>query len=74
MKSRYRVYWKVNLASIFFIVLSFVSVTLAWFAYSGLSNLSTEMGVKAWNIELNKNGEQLSSDMVISLTEIYRKQ
>jgi hypothetical protein len=71
MKSRYRIYWKVNLASIFFIVLSFVSVTLAWFAYSGLSNLSTEMGVKAWNIELNKNGEQLSSDMVISLTEIY---
>lgn len=71
MKFRHNIYIKMNLASIFFIALSFISLTLAWFAYSGLSNVSTEIGVKAWNIELNKNGEKISNDIVISLSEIY---
>ena len=54
-----------------FIVLSFISVTLAWFAYSGLSNVSTVVDVKAWYITLEKNGEEISNDIVISLSEIY---
>jgi hypothetical protein len=48
-----------------------MSVTLAWFAYSGLADVSTEIGVKAWYIELDKNGEEVSNDIVISLPEIY---
>ena len=57
--------------SIFFIVISFTSVTLAWFAYSGLSTVSTEVGVKAWYIKLEKDGETVSNDIVISSSEIY---
>jgi len=71
MKPRHKVYLKINLVSLFFVIVSFISVTLAWFAYSGLSNVATEIGVKAWYIELEKNGKSISNDIVISLSEIY---
>lgn len=71
MKPRHKVYLRLNLMSLFFIVVSFISVTLAWFAYSGLSNVATEIGVKAWYIELEKDGETVSNDIVISLPEVY---
>lgn len=71
MKQRYKTYLRLNLISLFFIVLSFISVTLAWFAYSGLSTVSTDIGVKAWYIKLEKNGEVISNDIVISLSDIY---
>jgi hypothetical protein len=70
MNPRYKRYLRINLISLFFIVLSFISVTLAWFAYSGLSTVSTDVGVKAWYIELEKNGESISNNIVISLSEI----
>jgi hypothetical protein len=57
--------------SLVFIVVSSISVTLAWFAYSGLSKVSTEIGVKAWYIELEKDGQVVSNDVVISLSEVY---
>jgi hypothetical protein len=71
VKPRHKVYLRLNLVSLFFIVVSFISVTLAWFAYSGLANVSTEIGVKAWYIELEKDGQAVSNDIVISLPEIY---
>lgn len=71
MKPRHKLYLRLNLMSLFFIVVSFISVTLAWFAYSGLSKVSTEIGVKAWYIELQKDGQAVSNDIVISLSEIY---
>lgn len=71
MKRRHKTYLKVNLVSLFFIVVSFISVTLAWFAYSGNARMGAEVGIKAWFIELEKNGNPVSSDLVISLSEIY---
>lgn len=71
MNKKYKLYIKLNLMSVFFIVVSFISATLAWFAYSGLSNLSTDIDVKAWYIELEKNGSKVSNDIVISLNEVY---
>lgn len=71
MKKRFKSYLRLNIMSIFFIVVSFISVTLAWFAYSGLSRVSTEINVKAWYIELERNGEKVSNNVVISLDEIY---
>src|SRR5690606_14963225 len=35
------------------------------------STVSTDVGVKAWYIELEKNGESISNNIVISLSEIY---
>ena len=60
MKKRHKLYLKLNLVSLVFIVVSLIFTTLAWFAYSGLSSLDTEIGVKAWYIELSKNGEAVS--------------
>ncbi len=71
MKRRHKVYLKLNLMSLVFIVVSFISVTLAWFAYSGLADVSTEVNVKAWYIELDKDGQKVSNDIVISLDDIY---
>lgn len=71
MKDRYKKYIKLNIMSIVFIIVSLISVTLAWFAYSGLTDVSTEIGVKAWYIELEKDGEKVSNDIVISLSQIY---
>ena len=59
MKSRHRLLLKSNLISLFFIAMSFMSITLAWFAYSGLSTVSTDIDVKAWYIEFDKNVEFL---------------
>lgn len=71
MKKKHKAYLKINIVSLFFIAVSFISVTLAWFAYSGLASASTEIGVKAWYIELEKNGEAVSHNITISLSEIH---
>lgn len=71
MKNKKKLYLRLNLISLFFVVVSFISVTLAWFVYSGLSSVSTEVAVKAWYIELEKDGNKTSNEVVISLDEIY---
>lgn len=71
MKKKHKVYLRLNLISILFIAISFISVTLAWFAYSGIVGVKTEVGVKAWHIELEKDGQVVSNDIVISLSDIY---
>ena len=71
MKKRHKLYLRLNLISLFFIVASFIFTTLAWFAYSGLSRLETEIDVKAWYIELTKNGQVATNNVVISLPTIY---
>jgi hypothetical protein len=54
VKARHKSYLRLNLVSLFFVLVSFISVTLAWFAYSGLANVATEIDVKAWYIEFEK--------------------
>ena len=66
-----RIYMKLNLVSLFFTAVSFISVTLAWFAYSGLVTTQTEVGVKAWQIEFDNNGSAVSNNVVIALDDIY---
>ena len=57
--------------SILFIAVSLMSVTLAWFAYSGLVKVNTEVSVKAWYIELDKDGSKVANNMIISFSDIY---
>ena len=54
MKKKTKLYLRLNLISLFFVAVSFISVTLAWFVYSGLSRVTTEVAVKAWYIEIKK--------------------
>ena len=70
-KRRRRSYLKLNIMSLFFTAVSFISVTLAWFAYSGLVTTQTEVNVKAWYIEFNNKGQAVSNNITISLDDIY---
>jgi len=71
MKERYKKYLKINIVPIIFITVSFIFTTFAWFSYSGLRKLSTEIDVKAWYIELTKSGDVVSNDIVITLNDVY---
>ncbi len=71
MKRKHKVYLKLNLLSLFCIGVSFISITLAWFAYSGLSTVTTEVDVKAWNIEFMKDSEVVTNEIVIDVNEVY---
>ena len=71
MKARYKRYLKIYMIPIIFIATSFIFTTFAWFAYSGLRKVSTEVDVKAWYIELSKSGEVVTNDIVITLDDVY---
>ena len=71
MKNRRKIRIKVSLMTIVFTVISLTSVTLAWFAYSGMSKASLDVNVKAWYIELEKSGQKISNQIVISLDNVY---
>ena len=71
MKTRYKRYLKIYMIPIIFIATSFIFTTFAWFAYSGLRKVSTEVDVKAWYIELSKSGDVVTNDIVISLDDVY---
>lgn len=71
MKARYKRYLKIYMIPIIFIATSFIFTTFAWFAYSGLRKVSTDVDVKAWYIELSKSGEVVTNDIVITLDDIY---
>lgn len=70
MEKKHKVYIKLNLMSLFFIAVSFISVSLAWFAYSGLTSVKAEFGVKAWYIEFSKGTSEASNNIEISLPDI----
>ena len=66
MSNKQKRYLKLNLMSLFFTGISFISITLAWFAYSGIATVETTINVKAWQIEFKK-GEN-KQDRLINVT------
>ena len=54
----------------FFVTISFISVTLAWFAYSGFAKSGFDVDIKAWHIEFNKNGAPVSNELTIIKEEL----
>ena len=71
MEKKHKLYLKLNILSLFFLGVSFISISLAWFAYSGLAKVATDIDVKTWYVEFQKNGEAVSNDIVISLSDIH---
>ncbi|HHX33479.1 MAG TPA: hypothetical protein GX713_04575 [Mollicutes bacterium] len=71
MKGQFKKHLKINFMSLFLMSISFISVSLAWFAYSGIIGVSTDIDINSWYIELSKDGEPVSNKMVISLTDLY---
>lgn len=68
MKRRHKTFIKANIMTLFFITVSFISGTLAWFAYSGLSDVATKIDIRAWNIEIDKDVN--AKNITITLPEI----
>ena len=71
MKKKHKFYIGVNLVSLFFILVSFLSVTLAWFAYSGLLEASIEIDVRSWFIELKQDGDTISNNVTIASSSMF---
>ena len=71
MNRKHKAYIKLNVITLFFVAISSISVTLAWFAYSGLSKVSTEIDINAWLIEFEKEDKSVSNNIVISLDDVY---
>lgn len=62
---------KLNFATIFFFLLSLVSTTFAWFAFRNVIDNDMNIGIKAWQIDIDagKNGDNNIID--ISTNEFY---
>lgn len=70
MEKKHKRYIKLNLMSLFFVAVSFISVTLAWFAYTGFASSGLDVDIKAWHIEFNGESKA-SNEIIIPLTNIY---
>ncbi len=70
MKQRHKNFIKLNIVSLFFIIVSFIYGTLAWFAYSGLSDTKAKIDIQAWNIDLSNSKGKVGKEVVIKLTDI----
>lgn len=66
-----RKFIKFNITTIFFFLLSGISFTFAWFAYSNIVHSSLEIDVSAWHIELRDGEEELSYEVKIPINEFY---
>lgn len=67
----HRILIRINITSIFFFVLSLISVTLAWFAFSNIVTNNMEVSIKAWNISINDENGEVNNSLAISLDEFY---
>lgn len=70
MNKRRKINIRLSIMSLTFAIISFISVTLAWFAYSGLSKIETEVAVKSWYIEFTKGTEVVSKNITISVDDV----
>ncbi len=71
MERKHKALIKINLLTIIMVVISFGSVTFAWFAYSGIASVATEVDVKAWYIEMEQDGSVVTNHINISFDDIY---
>ncbi len=63
--------FKFRVVLAFLVTIAFVSMTYAWFAYSAKTRLGTEVDVKAWYVEIEKDGSVVTNNVDISASEIY---
>lgn len=70
MDKKHKRYLKLNLMSLFFTGISFISITLAWFAYSGIAKVETTINVQAWQIKFTKSGTPQSNTIYVTLNDV----
>lgn len=62
---------KLNFATIFFFLLSLVSTTFAWFAFRNVVDNDMNIGIKAWQIDIDAGGDGDNNIIDISTNEFY---
>lgn len=62
---------KVYIIPLFFVAATFLFTTYAWFAYSGLKRVSADVDIQSWYIEMKKDGEVVTNNIVVTLDDIY---
>ena len=62
---------KFNLTSIFFFILSLVSTTFAWFAFSNVVNNNLEIEVKAWDVNITEGENNVSNEIGIKVESFH---
>ena len=67
----HRILVKINITSIFFFILSLISVTLAWFAFSNIVSNNMEISIKAWDININDETGEVSNKLSITLDDFH---
>lgn len=60
---------KLNFVSIFFFMMSLISVTFAWFAFTKVIDMQTSIDVKTWNIDIKDNDTILENNLVIKIDD-----
>ena len=60
-----------NFTALFFFLLSCISFTFAWFAYSNVVKSNIEIGVSAWHIEFSEEIDELSNEIPIEINSFY---
>ena len=62
---------KANFTSIMFAVVSIISTTFAWFAFSNVVDSDMEINVRSWKIDINEGESQITNKLEIDLDEFY---
>ena len=62
---------KANFTSLIFAVVSIISTTFAWFAYSNIVDNDMEISVKSWKIDISEGESMITNKLEIDLDEFY---
>lgn len=62
---------KVNFASVMFLVLSLVSTTFAWFAFSNIVDNDMNIDIKAWKVNITDEDALITNKIDINLDSFY---
>lgn len=62
---------KLNFATVFFFIMSLISTTFAWFAFSNVVNNNMEINVKSWQVNINDSEGALSNKLDIKIDSFY---
>ena len=62
---------KVNFTSIMFLVLSLISTTFAWFAFSNIVDNDMNIDIKAWKVNISDEDSLITNKIDINLDNFY---